>query len=160
MSEFETTTPTPATEAEVKPVTPEEVKAARPARKIPAVWWGLAAGLLAAAAVTAFWFFCEAGLISLVFGVFTYCFVANLCLWDDSAVSDVILWFGERSIQFPGLIGEFSFDGFMWLIGMKLLFWVVGALFGLVCTLFGVFVGWLISPFAYGFALHSYLEDR
>lgn len=159
MSEFETPNTNTAETPEVQPATRADVKAARERRRMPAVWWGLAAGLLAAAAVTAIFFWLGAGLVSLVFGAFAYFFVANLCLWEDSAVSGVIGWFGERSIQFPGLIWEFSFDGFMWLIGMKLLFWVVGALFGIACTLFGVFVGWLISPFAYGFALRSYIED-
>ena len=80
--------------------------------------------------------------------------------YEDSAVRDVIVWMAERSIRFPGLIWEFSFDGFMWLIGMKILFAVVGFLFGIICAIIGVILGLFISPFTLPFSIYEYAHDQ
>ena len=142
----------------VKPV------AKAPSRNLanyPRIWWGLGLGIAAAVALAAFLLIGGADILaSLVSAVFAYFFVASLVLWDDCAVVSVIAWFGERSISFPGLIWAFSFDGFIWLIGMKLLFWLVGVIFGFLCTILGILVAALISPIAYFFGLHEYIDTK
>ena len=56
-------------------------------------------------------------------------------------------------VTFPGLIWEFDLDGFMWLIGMKLLFWVLGLLIGLICSALACLVCALLSIIIYPFSI-------
>ncbi len=127
---------------------------------VPRIWWGLALGIVAAVVIGVVSFNPENLLVSILSIIFVYTFVASLLLGDNCATLNVIVWFCERSISFPGLIWEFSIDGFLWLIGMKLLFWLLGVLFGILCAIFGIFVGCLISPIAYVFGIFSYIADK
>ncbi len=127
-------------------------------RSYTRLWWSLAIGLVVAIIVP-FIFVSSVGIgVALVFAAFSFCFVSSL-FFEDSATRNVIFYMGEKSIRFPGLIWEFSFDGFLWLIGMKVLFAVVGFLFGVLCSIIGVIVAFVISPFALPFAIHSYVSD-
>ena len=134
---------------------------ARPTRRsasdLPRVWWGLAIGLVLA--VVAFFLTYEINLGgAIVFSIFVYTFGASLAL-EDSAVRAVLFWMATRSVTFPGLIWEFSIDGFLWLIGMKILFAILGFLFGVLCALLGVVVALIISPISYVINLVHYIQE-
>ena len=77
------------------------------------------------------------------------------CLFYDCWVQDVVVDWTTKAFQAPGLIFEFDLDGFLWLIGMKLLFWVIGILFGLVCGAIGIFFGLVIAPFVFPYVMHQ-----
>ena len=72
-------------------------------------------------------------------------------------------WFlgicGWGIVRFPGLIWEFSLDGFLWLIGMKILFWLLGLIFGIICCIFAIFVCGILSIFVYPFALIKNIKN-
>lgn len=78
--------------------------------------------------------------------VFLYTFVAQL-FWGGFVVDAVM--FGGKVIGTPGIIFEFSLDGFIFLIVMKILFallrFVIWALSWLVCAIFAI----LVSPFTF-----------
>ena len=57
------------------------------------------------------------------------------CIFAGSYISDVFLTVASWSIKFPGVIWQFSFEGFMWLIAIKILFAIVGALVGVAVFL-------------------------
>ena len=57
------------------------------------------------------------------------------CIFSMSYISDVFLDIFSWTFRFPGLIFSFSMEGIMWLIGMKLLFFVLGILIS-ICTFF------------------------
>lgn len=84
----------------------------------------------------------------------TYAVFATVaqCLWD-SYLTDVFLWFIERTIRFPGVIFSFDLDGFIFLIAMKLLFAAIGFLFGLFMAIIGVFITLFLGFFSFPFAL-------
>ena len=137
-----------------------EIKNERPSLK--RLWWSLAVG--GAAAVGSFILLLtqnetvgDTMLGTIGFSVLIFTFVSML--FYDCAVREVIAFMASRSIAFPGLIWEFSIDGFLWLIGMKILFWVVGLLFGIICALLGVIIGIIISPFIYPFVIVRYIRD-
>ena len=73
------------------------------------------------------------------------------CLQYDCVVQDVVLSWSAKTIQWPGLIFTFDVDGCLWLIGMKLLFWILGLLFGLVTGAFGTLIGIVCAPFVFPF---------
>ena len=95
---------------------------------------------------------------SIIFALFAFAFSASL-FFDESWVREVILSMASKSINFPMLIWEFSIDGFVWLIAMKLLFWVVGVLAGILFAILGVLIGILISPIALPVAIYYYINE-
>ena len=115
--------------------------------------FGEAVGLLAimiAAMVSSF----SVGL--LVFTIIgTYAvFSLVFCLFYDTWVEDVVFEWTSKAFQAPGLIFTFDLDGCLWLIGMKLLFWLIGALFGLVCSAIGIAIAFVIAPFVFPYTLY------
>ena len=84
----------------------------------------------------------------------TYAVFATVaqCLWD-SYLTDVFLWFIERTIRFPGIIFSFDLDGLIFLVVMKLLFAAIGFLFGLAMAVLGIFVTLFLGFFSFPFAL-------
>lgn len=67
------------------------------------------------------------------------------CIFAGTYVSDVFAWVASWSIKFPGLIWSFSLEGFMWLVGMKILFAIVGALFGIAVFFLAVILATALS---------------
>lgn len=88
----------------------------------------------------------------LVAAVMMYTFIASL-FFEDSPVQEVVFGLAGRSVHLPGLIFTWDIDGFIWLITMKLTFWVLGILGAIAFFLLGVAIGLLISPFTYPFSL-------
>ncbi|MDD7350780.1 MAG: helix-turn-helix domain-containing protein [Clostridia bacterium] len=89
---------------------------------------------------------------SIVFGYSTFNMVSLLIL-DNTFVSDVILWFLSRTIRFPGVIFSFDIDGLIFLIVVKLLFAILGFLFGLLFAIIGLLIGNVLSIFAWPFSV-------
>lgn len=124
------------------------------------LWWSLGV----ASAITTAWIIAaivSTGEVGFAFltGLFVFAFSSSL-FFEDSATRNVMFFMTSRSIRFPGLIWEFSFDGFMWLIGMKLLFAAIGFLFGVLCAIIGVIVSIIISPFALPFDIRGFIRDQ
>ena len=71
------------------------------------------------------------------------------CLFSDTYISQVFMEIASKVVHFPGLIFEFSADGIAWLIGMKILFAVIGFLAGLAFILLATFVAIILSFFSY-----------
>lgn len=94
-----------------------------------------------------------AAIISLVAMIPTYTFFACLFL-HNNFVAD--LWIGiavRGCVRFPALIFTFDLDGIAWLIGMKILFAVIGFLLGLLAEIAATVICAAISLFVYPFAL-------
>lgn len=87
--------------------------------------------------------------IVLSYVIFT--FVA--CMFYDCFVKEVFIDWTTKSFQWPGLIFSFDLDGIIWLIGMKLLFWALGLLLGLLCSLLGLTLGMICAPFLFPFIM-------
>ena len=90
-------------------------------------------------------------IVTIVLTYMVFSFVS--CLFFDCVVQDVVFDWFSKSIHFPGLIFTFDLDGFIWLIGMKLLFWALGLLLGIVTGIIGVLLGLICAPFAFPFVM-------
>lgn len=77
------------------------------------------------------------------------------CLFYDCFVNDALFEWTTKSFEFPGLIFTFDLDGVIWLIGMKLLFWILGVLLGLLAALIGISIGLITAPFVFPFIMHD-----
>lgn len=79
-----------------------------------------------------------------------YFFLSTIyCIFTDSFVSDVFFAVATWSIRFPGLIFTWDLDGFIWLIAMKILFFVLGIMFGVVAFLLALSLSALLSFFSF-----------
>ena len=71
------------------------------------------------------------------------------CIFTASYVSDIFMAVAGWSIRFPGLIFTWDLEGFMWLIAMKLLFFVLGILIGIGTFLLAVGLSAVFSIFTF-----------
>ena len=75
------------------------------------------------------------------------------CLFFDTVVSDVFIGLVSKSIHWPGLIFSFDIDGFIWLITMKILFFILGLLFGILMFFIGLACGFVVAIFVFPFTM-------
>lgn len=71
------------------------------------------------------------------------------CLFFDCLVQDVVADWFSKSFNAPGLIFTFDIDGFLWMIGMKILFFFIGLAFGIVVGAIGIMIGLVCAPFVF-----------
>lgn len=67
-------------------------------------------------------------------------------------IAEIFSW---GFVKMPGVIFELDLDGIIWLLTVKLLFWVLGILLALLCGLLAVLLGAVVSVFVYPFALYK-----
>lgn len=82
-------------------------------------------------------------------------FAFVFCLFYDCVVQDVVIDLIGRSIHWPGLIFDFDLDGCLWYIGMRILFFVLGAIFGIVMGIIGITLGLICAPFVFPFVMRK-----
>lgn len=80
-------------------------------------------------------------------------FAAIYCIISGSYLGDVFIWCAQLSIRFPGLIFTWDLDGIMWLIGMKILFAILGFLVGVFAILFAISLSMLLGAVSFPFVL-------
>lgn len=97
----------------------------------------------------------DGGIIALIIilPILTYTFVSCMFLKNNFIGDTFITIASWGFVKFPGLIFSFSLDGFAWLIGMKILFWILGFVLGLAAVLLALGICMPISAIVYPFAL-------
>lgn len=81
--------------------------------------------------------------------IVSYVAFATLYCILTSFIGEVFLNVSSWSIKFPGLIFSWNLEGFAWLIAMKILFAILGALFGFFVLLLAVAISAFLSIFAF-----------
>lgn len=95
----------------------------------------------------------------IVAGVLLFPFLSCLFLKNNfvgEMVETVASW---GFVTLPGIIFEFSLDGIIWLLTVKLLLWILGIMLAAATTVLGAILGMVVSPFVYPFALHKSFTD-
>ena len=77
----------------------------------------------------------------------------SCCILNNNFVGDMFLSIATWSIKLPGLIFTFDLDGCLWFIGMKILFAILGFLFGLLAFLLAWTISLPVSIFVYPYAI-------
>ncbi len=89
--------------------------------------------------------------ISILFFPFISClFLKNNFVGEMFA--EVLSW---GFVKFPGLIFTLDLDGIIWLLTVKLAFWILGFLLGVACALLALVLCLIVSVFVYPFALRK-----
>ncbi len=102
--------------------------------------------------------YADSGIFWLVLGVLLYLFVGTMFL-KNTFIPD--MWLEITSwgfVKLPGIIFEFSIDGLVFLIAMKVLFFLIGIGIALLAALFATIVGMFLSIFMYPIALRRNLK--
>lgn len=71
------------------------------------------------------------------------------CIFVYSYISEIFLSVASWSIKFPGLIFSFDLDGLAWLIAMKILFAILGALISIGVFLLALTISAVLSFFSF-----------
>lgn len=136
------------------------VRAAALQRKRSFLWGGLITALATVVAVILTVRYAGADKVWIVpiCGVALFTFVSCLFL-RNNFIEDVFVEIASWGfVRFPGLIFSFDLDGIAWLIGMKILFAVLGFLIGFGVTCFALAVCMALSLIVYPFALSKSIE--
>ena len=91
--------------------------------------------------------------VPMVLAVMASTFASCLIL-NNSFVPDMVLEiFSWGFVRMPGLIFTLDLDGIIWLLTVKLLFWVLGILLALLAGALALILGAAISVFVYPYAI-------
>lgn len=86
-------------------------------------------------------------------GVLAYCFLGTMIL-NNTFITDMWLEIASWGfVKLPGIIFEFSFGGLVFLIAMKILFFLLGLALALLAVAFATALAMALSMFVYPFAL-------
>lgn len=94
-------------------------------------------------------------IIGLVVSVLLFPFSACLILYNN-VVGDVVLEVLTWSVvKFPGIIFGLDIDGVVFLIAMKVLFFILGLVLTVLCAVLAIAVGGVVSLFVYPYAIRK-----
>ena len=82
------------------------------------------------------------------------------CILSGSYISEVFVWCASLSIKFPGLIFSWDIEGFIWVIGMKILFAVLGFLIGVFALAFAIVFSAVLGCVSFPFVLIHNLNNN
>ncbi len=88
-------------------------------------------------------------------GIGAVAFTFSSCLiLDNNVVGDVFLGILEWGfVRMPGVIFTLDLDGIIWLLTVKLLFWILGIILAILCGILGFIVSCIVSVFVYPYAI-------
>jgi hypothetical protein len=93
-----------------------------------------------------------------VIGVMAFTFLSCLIL-DNNFIGDMVSEiFSWGFVNMPGLIFSLDLDGILWMLTVKLLFWILGLILAIICGILAIALGLAVSLFVYPFALAKNLK--
>ena len=118
------------------------------------IWGGLAAaavlgiGIAVSSSAREYIYF---GVLSLMASTLVSClFLDNNFIGE--MILEILSW---GFVKMPVLIFSLDLDGIIWLLTVKLLFWILGLLLAIACGILGIGLGLFVSVFVYPFALYK-----
>lgn len=90
-----------------------------------------------------------------VLGALSFTLVSCLILGNNFIGEMIVEIFSWGFVRMPGLIFTLDLDGIIWLLTVKLLFWIIGIILSLLCGVLAIALGLVLSVFVYPFALRK-----
>ncbi len=121
------------------------------------VWGGLAAAIFIVIGIVATVSSSDFVNLALwgVIGVLAFTLLSCLIL-GNNFIGDLLLEiFSWGFVRMPMLIFELDLDGIIWLLTVKLLFWILGIILAILCGILAIIVGMIVSIFVYPFAIYK-----
>ena len=123
------------------------------------IWSFVLGGILLAAGVGAGIYFLAlqgntvVGAVAIAAGVMASTLVSCLFFANNFVGEMMANVFSWGFVSMPGLIFELDLDGIIWLLTVKLLFWILGFVLALLCGILTIVLGLFVSIFVYPYAL-------
>ena len=96
-----------------------------------------------------------------VASVLLFPFLSCLFLKNNFVGEMVEVIYGWGFVKFPGLIFSLDLDGIIWLLTVKLAFWILGIILAAAAGILATATGLVVSAFVYPFALRkSYVDPE
>ena len=117
--------------------------------------WSFIVGGIALALFIALGISAKAAVFGIILGICSFCLVSCLILKNNFIGDMVLSVFSWGFVQMPGLIFTLDLDGIIWLLTVKLLFWILGLLLALLTGILALVLGAVVSVFVYPFAIYK-----
>ncbi|MBR2930813.1 MAG: hypothetical protein IKC32_06250 [Clostridia bacterium] len=119
------------------------------------VWSGIVAAVLLTVGIVTSVNASDFGLLPLWIAVAACSFTLISCLilggnFVGDMMAEIFSW---GFVKMPGLIFTLDLDGIVWLLTVKLLFWILGIILAVICGLLAIAIGLVVSVFVYPYAL-------
>ena len=98
------------------------------------------------------WLGAFVGFAVVMFALVSCCILQNNFIGE--MVSTIFSW---GFVKFPGVIFELDLDGIVWLLTVKLLFWILGILLACATGALAIALGGVLSLFVYPYAIRKNL---
>ena len=93
-----------------------------------------------------------------VLGILAFTLISCLIL-NNNFVGDMVAEiFSWGFVRMPGLIFTLDLDGIIWLLTVKLLFWILGFVLAALCGILAITLGLIVSVFVYPFAIYKNIK--
>ena len=91
-------------------------------------------------------------------GVAMFTFSSCIVL-DNNFVGEIFVSILEWGfVRMPGVIFTLDLDGIIWLLTVKLLFWILGFVLAILCGILGFIIASIVSVFVYPFAIYKNIK--
>ena len=93
--------------------------------------------------------------VMIALGIMAFALISCLILKNNfigEMIIDICSW---GFITMPGVIFELDLDGIIWLLTVKLLFWILEMILAVICGILAIALGLILSIFVYPFALYK-----
>ncbi len=128
-----------------------QMEEAKKSKKL-AIGWGIAFAVIVGVGLGVF---TPIHFWAILLAFCTFCLTGCVFI-DESFVGDMWQNMISWSFHAPGVIFDLSLDGVLWLIAVKILFWIIGVLFAIAAFLVGTAIGFLFAPFA---VIYDYVQN-
>lgn len=82
--------------------------------------------------------------------------LVSCCILDNNFIGEMVITiFSWGFVKFPGIIFSLDLDGIIWLLTVKLLFWILGILLACATGALAVALGGVMSLFVYPYAIRK-----
>ena len=90
--------------------------------------------------------------------IMAYTLLSCLILGDNFLGELILDVWSFGFVKFPMIIFTLDLDGIIWLLTVKLLFWILGFILALGFGIFAILLGGVLSLFVYPFVLRKHLK--
>ena len=93
-------------------------------------------------------------------GVMAYTLIGCLILDNNfvgEKIEDILEW---GFVKMPGLIFTLDLDGIVWLLTVKLLFWILNLILSIICGVLAIAFGLVVSLFVYPYAIRKSFKTK